>query len=179
MYVLKTVSGFLKVLCGSTDIYKGIAVTSVINSVAAIITDEKSRVLLQKRDEFKNIYYPGFWGLFGGAMDHSESPVNAITREIEEEIGLRSLEFEYFLEFEFACPLFDGLTHRRIVFTANSEECVLQSLKLNEGFAKRIFAFDDLPPLANLVSFDAAILSMYLNLGVKKKLLSPKLQLSF
>jgi 8-oxo-dGTP pyrophosphatase MutT (NUDIX family) len=149
-------------------------VTSVINSVAAIIIDEKSRVLLQKRDGLIGIYYPGFWGLFGGAMDQSELPINAITREIQEEIGLGSLEFEYFLEFEFACPLFDGLTHRRIVFIAMSEEYVLQSLKLNEGSCKRLFAFDELPPLANLVSFDAAILSMYLNLSVKKQQLSPK-----
>ncbi len=142
--------------------------------MAAIISDEKSRVLLQKRDDFKGIYYPGFWGLFGGAMDHTESPINAITREIEEEIGIGSLEFEYFLEFEFTCPLFDGLTHRRIVFKATSEEYVLQSLKLNEGSAKGLFALDELPPLANLVSFDAAILSMYLNLSVRKKQLSPK-----
>jgi 8-oxo-dGTP diphosphatase len=142
--------------------------------VAAIISDEKSRVLLQKRDDFKGIYYPGFWGLFGGAMNHSETPINAISREIEEEIGLGSLRFEHFLEFEFACPLFDGLTHRRVVFIAMSEEYELQSIRLSEGSNKQLFAFDDLPPLANLVSFDAAILSMYLNLSVKKNQLSPK-----
>jgi 8-oxo-dGTP pyrophosphatase MutT (NUDIX family) len=145
----------------------------ILNSVAAIIADGKHRVLLQKRDVSTRIYYPGFWGLFGGAIDGTEAPIDAVAREIKEEIGLGNLKFKYFLEFEFACPLFDGMRHRRLVFLTSSEESILQTIELNEGVAARLFSFADLPAMTNLVSFDAAALSMYYNLSIKKNKLSP------
>jgi hypothetical protein len=38
------------------------------NAVAAIITDERGRYLMQLRDDIPGIFYPGYWGCFGGAV---------------------------------------------------------------------------------------------------------------
>ena len=46
------------------------------------------RVLLQLRDDIEGIVAPGRWGLFGGEIEAGESPVEAASRELEEETGL-------------------------------------------------------------------------------------------
>ena len=43
---------------------------------------------MQLRDKKKNIFFPGFWGIFGGNIKLKESPSKAITRELGEEINL-------------------------------------------------------------------------------------------
>ncbi|MEC8441162.1 MAG: NUDIX hydrolase [Cyanobacteriota bacterium] len=43
--------------------------------------------LLQLRDDIDSIIYPGHWGLFGGHLDPGETPVQALMRELREEIS--------------------------------------------------------------------------------------------
>jgi hypothetical protein len=38
------------------------------DAVAAIIVVEDGRYLLQLRDDIPRIFYPGFWGCFGGGF---------------------------------------------------------------------------------------------------------------
>ena len=59
----------------------------IIKSSKAIITVNK-KYLLQLRDNKKNIFFPGFWGLFGGRLDKNELHSKAIKREIKEETNL-------------------------------------------------------------------------------------------
>lgn len=47
----------------------------------ALITDEEGRVLVVKENN-------DFWSLPGGGVDHGESAVTAIQREITEELGI-------------------------------------------------------------------------------------------
>ena len=65
---------------------------------AAIIFNKKKEFLLQLRDDNEDIFYPNFWGLFGGAACHNESLSNTIIREIYEEISLEIKNFRYFLK---------------------------------------------------------------------------------
>ena len=58
----------------------GESVKAVIHSVG--------KILLQLRDEKPNIYHPGVWGLFGGNVESNEKPIDALKRELLEEIGL-------------------------------------------------------------------------------------------
>lgn len=48
----------------------------------------KKKYLLQLRDNKKNIYFPNFWGLFGGRVGSNENFSEALKREIKEEINL-------------------------------------------------------------------------------------------
>jgi 8-oxo-dGTP pyrophosphatase MutT (NUDIX family) len=57
------------------------------NAVAAIIYTKDNEVLLQKRDNLSTIFYPNYWGFFGGAIDYKESSNMAIRRELLEEIN--------------------------------------------------------------------------------------------
>ena len=37
---------------------------------------------MQLRDQKPNIFYPGHWGLFGGAIEENEDPTVALKREL-------------------------------------------------------------------------------------------------
>ena len=55
--------------------------------VAAIIIDSKERILLSKRSKFKQ-KYPLMWECSGGACISKETSLEAILRELKEELGL-------------------------------------------------------------------------------------------
>ena len=60
----------------------------MIIAVKAVIT-KKKKYLLQLRDKKRNIYFPNFWGLFGGTVEKNESFKKALEREIKEETNLK------------------------------------------------------------------------------------------
>ena len=48
----------------------------------------RNHYLLQLRDNKKNIYFPNFWGIFGGHVERAETYQKALEREIKEETNL-------------------------------------------------------------------------------------------
>ena len=44
----------------------------------AVITDYQGRYLFQLRDDISTITFPGYWGLFGGALESMEAPIPVI-----------------------------------------------------------------------------------------------------
>lgn len=56
----------------------------------------RGRLLMQLRDNFDDVKGGGRWGLFGGHVEAGEALIDAIQREISEEIGIKftSSEFE-------------------------------------------------------------------------------------
>jgi 8-oxo-dGTP pyrophosphatase MutT (NUDIX family) len=58
------------------------------NAVAAILMSEDRGYILQLRDDVPHIWYPGHWGLFGGSIDPGESELEALRRELNEELEL-------------------------------------------------------------------------------------------
>ena len=58
----------------------------MIKSVAGIIYF-KNKYLFQIRDKKPKIWFPGYFGFFGGIIDKKESPLKAIKREILEELN--------------------------------------------------------------------------------------------
>ena len=56
------------------------------NYVGIFIEDEEKRIMFQLRDNKKNIPHPNRWSLFGGGIKKGEEPVEAIMREIKEEL---------------------------------------------------------------------------------------------
>jgi 8-oxo-dGTP pyrophosphatase MutT (NUDIX family) len=61
--------------------------------ISVAVLTHRDRVAMQLRDDKPNISSPGQWGLFGGSAEAGEDPHTAIEREIEEELGLRGLDF--------------------------------------------------------------------------------------
>lgn len=58
------------------------------HAVSALLVAPDGRVLLQQRDDKPTIPYPGAWTFFGGAVENGESADQAVTREIQEELGI-------------------------------------------------------------------------------------------
>ncbi|MEU8679398.1 NUDIX domain-containing protein [Streptomyces sp. NPDC048560] len=60
----------------------------VIPGTAALLTDDQGRYLLHLRSATKPIWRPGHWALLGGNTEKGEHCDEAISRELDEEIGL-------------------------------------------------------------------------------------------
>src|SRR5437764_10520129 len=73
----------------------------VSDAVAAIILVESDGYLMQLRDARLDIWYPDHWGLFGGAIDPGETPLEALQRELEEELELQVTTPEFFARIDF------------------------------------------------------------------------------
>lgn len=69
--------------------------SKIIKSVHLILINSKKEILLQLRDNKPEIYYPGYWGLLGGSVEAGEKEIEALKREIKEEIGHKLKDAEY------------------------------------------------------------------------------------
>ncbi len=57
------------------------------NAVKAIIFNADGKILLQKRDNYKNLPFANCWNFFGGLVEKNESLIAALRRELNEEIS--------------------------------------------------------------------------------------------
>jgi 8-oxo-dGTP diphosphatase len=62
------------------------------------ILHRQGKFLMQLRDDFPHIIYPGCWGFFGGHLDPGEDPDSGIRRELVEELGYVPPKLELFRE---------------------------------------------------------------------------------
>jgi len=90
--------------------------------VGAIIK-QKGKFLLQLRDNRKNIPHPNKWATFGGGIKEKESPLQALKRELKEEIGLKKINPKIFFEISIKGKGY-------FIYKINLDN---QSLKLMEG----------------------------------------------
>lgn len=106
---------------------------SAANSAVAIILVDGSKYLMQLRDQKPTIFYPGHWGLFGGAVDGAESPEQTVRRELEEELGFRPADVRYFTEFHFDLTCIGCELIYRRYYEACMTSGEIASLRLTEG----------------------------------------------
>ena len=71
------------------------------DAVAGLIVLEDGRYVMQLRDAIPNIFYPDHWGCFGGAVDEGENPVQALRRELLEELEFEIVNTKEFVRFDF------------------------------------------------------------------------------
>jgi 8-oxo-dGTP diphosphatase len=58
-----------------------------VHVVAGVMTDARGRILLARRTEGRDL--AGAWEFPGGKVDPGETPLQALARELEEELGIR------------------------------------------------------------------------------------------
>lgn len=66
-----------------------------------ILENKEGKILLQLRDDKAEIPFPNMWGTFGGQIEEGETPLEAIKREILEELDYCLINPEYFGNFKF------------------------------------------------------------------------------
>jgi len=91
----------------------------------AVLWRADGTVLLQHRDDDPAIVEPGKWSLFGGGVDACESPLDAVLREVEEEIGYRLKALRPLIVIEGKHQVYD-------LYLA-AIDAPLETLQLNEG----------------------------------------------
>lgn len=110
------------------------------NAVAALLIIDQRRVVMQLRDLKSNIFYPGHWGLFGGAVDAGEGEDEALRRELQEELGFVPGEINRFARLDFDLTACGGGKVFRAVYEVPVTEREFEAFDLNEGSA--CLAFD-------------------------------------
>lgn len=141
-------------------------------AVALIVVGDDERYLMQLRDQKPNIFYPGHWGLFGGAMDEGESPEVTLRRELEEELQLRVEDVRYFTEFAFDFDFSGFGRFNRQFFEVRVPDSALAGLVLGEGTEMRVFTAQDLLGGGpRVVPFDAFAIWLH---AARHKALQPK-----
>jgi len=125
------------------------------NAVVGLIVIDSDRYLMQLRSQKAGIFYPGHWGLFGGAVDEDEQADGALVRELREELGFEVVDAEYFTEFSFDFDFCGrGQVWRRYYRVALTTGDV-EKMVLGEGSEMRSFAASDILALPRLVPYDA------------------------
>lgn len=110
---------------------------SVGDAVAALIVLENGDYLLQLRDERPDIWYPGHWGLFGGAIEAGEEPLAALMRELDEELDFALREARFFARFDFDLGGMRLGRYYRSYYVVPMTAAEHAGLKLGEGSAMR------------------------------------------
>jgi 8-oxo-dGTP diphosphatase len=109
-----------------------------------VLRDNNGRVVLQHRDKDAP-RLPDYWAFFGGHMEKSESPEEAVRREAKEELGIELEGPRLFKRYEFKEE--DGMVEKHM-FVADLKNRI-EDLKNQqaEGQNLGIFSFDELKRL--------------------------------
>jgi 8-oxo-dGTP pyrophosphatase MutT (NUDIX family) len=123
------------------------------DAVAAVIVLDDGSYLMQLRDQKSGIFYPGHWGLFGGAIDTGENPETALRRELKEELRLTVSSIRYLTEFTFDYGQSGRIS--RYFYETRVAAASLHGLTLREGVEMRAFMASDILNRPRVVPYDA------------------------
>lgn len=130
---------------------------------AALLFTEDGRYLMQHRDELPGIFFPGYWGCFGGAIEPGESPEQAIRRELAEELAWAPRDIEHFatlgLDFSFAGH---GLLPRHF-FAVPIRPDEVGTMLLAEGQGLGLIDGAELMTMPRVVPYDATVIWQHLS----------------
>lgn len=134
-------------------------------AAAALIVTPDGRYLMQHRDDKPGIFFPGFWGCFGGAIEPGENPEQAIRRELSEELSMVPRTVEPFaalgLDFSFAGH---GVLPRHF-FTVPFDGGELPAMRLAEGQGMALIPGADLLARHRVVPYDATVIWLHMSRG--------------
>ena len=143
------------------DLLFAIGETRPANGAVALMLVDGERYLLQRRSLKAGIYFPGYWGLFGGAAEPGEDLETTLRREIAEELGYTVREVRYFTETSFDFSYLGCGTVIRRFYEVALTSAELARCRLTEGDAFRAFDAAELFREARIVPYDAFAIWMH------------------
>ena len=134
------------------------------SKAVCVIIYFKKKFLLQKRDNKKNIFFPDHLGLFGGSVDKFESSINAIQREVKEELNLfiHKRRFKYFTNIALDLKKIGHKKYIRTIYTLELRKEEILRIILFEGKYLLWSKFFDTITKLILVPYDAFALWLFL-----------------
>lgn len=104
------------------------------NSVAAILVNKTNQYyVMQLRDQKPEIFHPGCWGCFGGALEVGETNEEALRRELFEELEFQFESCKLFMEIGFEHFSLGLRPARRTYYEILVDEQVVKGFILKEG----------------------------------------------
>jgi 8-oxo-dGTP pyrophosphatase MutT (NUDIX family) len=131
------------------------------DAVVAVIRLEDGRYLMQLRDDKPGIFYPDHWGLFGGAVDEGEEPVEALRRELREELSLEAESVRYFTRMDFDFEQLGAAKCYRIYYEVPLASADLPALRLGEGRLMEPLHLKDILIEKRVVPYDSFAVWMH------------------
>ena len=112
---------------------------------AGIVLTQNRKILLQLRDNKSGVLNPGTWGTFGGGIEDGETPVEAIIREVKEELDINLVAKSLNI-------ISKGTSLKgRAFFIFKARFPTGQKITLREGQEARWFSIDEALKLSNVV----------------------------
>ena len=129
-------------------------------AVAVIVLDD-GRYLMQLRDDKQGIFYPDFWGLFGGAVDPGETAEAALRRELIEELDFEAKSLKYLTRMDFDFTGIGGKPCYRMFYEVQINGSEIKGLRLNEGRLMEPLGLADVLLNWRVVPYDAFALWLH------------------
>lgn len=124
----------------------------------AIIFNDDMEVLLLQRSSYEDQWMPNKWALVGGGVEEGEEPLEAVSREIKEEIGL---DIDNFKE-KFVLQRNDDSVEHMFVTKFSGDK---DSIKLNEEHQDYkwcdVNEIDDMDIVPNLLDYVRIAITKY------------------
>ena len=133
------------------------------DAVAAIIVTPDRRFLMQRRDAHPHIWYPGAWALFGGGIEPGETELEALKREVKEEIDFDVTDATFFTRFHFDLGFAGAGICARAFFEVTIAAEAVATMHLREGAEMRLIEADRVLTLPGMTGYDQFALYLYLN----------------
>ncbi len=135
------------------------------DAVAALIVLPDGRYAVQLRDDIPQIFYPDHWGCFGGAVNPGEPPLDALRRELREELEFEAGEVAEFTRFDFDFGKLGSNQHKcyRIYYVVPVTAQSFSRFVLHEGAEVRAFTGAELLTQPRVTPYDAFAIWMHLN----------------
>lgn len=125
------------------------------NAAVAILVLEDGRYVMQLRDNIPGIFYPNHWGCFGGAVDPGERPLQAVKRELNEELEFKAGRAVEFTRFHFDLKRLGRGKVARIYYEVLVSREAFKRFVLHEGRAVRAFTGRQLLCEKRVTPYDA------------------------
>jgi len=135
------------------------------DAVAAFIELADHTYLLQKRDNKEGVWYPDHWGLFGGAVEDNETALDALYRELKEELNFEAANAKPVLEQNSdLTKIHAGSIYRKFYVVSMSME-QLNMLELHEGQEYGAFKAEQIFNELRVAPYDAFALFLWIYRG--------------
>ena len=131
------------------------------DAVAGLIVLEDGRYLMQRRDTVPGIFYPEHWGCFGGAVNEGEAPLQALRRELREELEFEVGAADEFTRFDFDFGRLGQPKVFRIYYETPMSLDIFRRLVLHEGAEMRAFDGAQLLTHEKITPYDAFAVWMH------------------